>query len=284
MPASVTPGSPVPLLIDMHGFTSNSAQQRAISGWLAKSDSEGFIAAWPQGLGNAWNAQGVCCAGAGTQDDVGFIESVVLAISSAASIDPGRVFATGLSNGGSQSHTMGCESADLFAGVAAVSFGLSGGTSFSEIVASCNPANGVPVIHFHGTADTTVPYATGVLDSLGAQSSFAAWGQIQACGRVDADDQISANTLCETRSSCSGGVDVRLCSVDAGTHVLYGQLGSTTIPDQAWAFFQSFQGAPEPQAVPSLPYAWMLLIVVPLLLAVGWAQSARSGLSRTKLR
>lgn len=252
VPASVTPGIPAPLVIDMHGWTLTASDQRALSGWEAKADSEGFIVSWPQGLGNAWNSQGECCAFGGTQDDVAFIESVVAAISAAASIDPNQVFATGLSNGGSQSHTMACESADLFAAVAPVSFSLSGGSNSAEIIANCNPSRGIPVIHFHGTADELASYTDGVLDSLGAQESLDAWVQIQSCDLVQRDEQISPNTLCETHAGCTDAVSVTLCTVADGTHFLYGQLGTTTIPDQAWAFFQSFQQQPSAPPVPSL--------------------------------
>jgi len=252
VPASVTPGLPVPLVIDMHGWTLTASDQRALSGWEAKADVEGFIVSWPQGLENAWNSQGECCAFGGTQDDVAFIESVVASISAAASIDPNQVFATGLSNGASQSHTMACESADLFAAVAPVSFSLSGGGNAAEIVANCNPSRGIPVIHFHGTADELASYTDGVLDSLGAQESLAAWAQIQSCDPVRREEQISVNTLCETHASCTDAVSVTLCTVAGGTHFLYGQLGATTIPDEAWAFFQSFQRRPPASPVPSL--------------------------------
>lgn len=249
VPTSVTGTESVALVIDMHGFTSTASAQRSISGWLEKSDQEGFIASWPQGLDNAWNAQGLCC-GSGTQDDVAFIEAVVAAISTAANIDPGQVFATGLSNGGSQTHTMACESADVFAGAAPVSYQLSGGSSFSEIVANCNPANGIPVVHFHGTDDGTVSYENGVLDSLGSEDSLAAWAEIQSCQANTTTEQISSNTVCETHQNCDDGAAVSLCTVTGGTHVLYGDLGTATIADHAWAFFQSFQGGEPPPPPP----------------------------------
>jgi polyhydroxybutyrate depolymerase len=248
VPASYTGQTPVPLVIDMHGFTSTAGAQRNISGWLAKSNREGFVAAWPQGIGNSWNSQGQCCGTAnGTTtsppvNDVDFLKSVAAQIQLAGSIDPGRIFATGLSNGGAMSQTLACEAADVFAAVAPVSFQLSGGGGAgvaAAIIAECTPARPVTVVHFHGLNDTTVPYNTGVLDSLGSQESLSVWAQIQRCDAANVDTRASSNTLCETNSNCTGGATVTLCSVTSGTHVLYPNVVSsgTNIPDIAYPFF-----------------------------------------------
>ena len=64
-PGSYPSGQAVPLVIDLHGFGSDKAGQRDISGWNTKSDTEGFLLVHPNGLFNSWNA-GVCCGGAMT--------------------------------------------------------------------------------------------------------------------------------------------------------------------------------------------------------------------------
>ena len=45
--------------------------QANVSGFRAKSDQEGFVVAWPQGVSNSWNGYG-CCGTADSQniDDV----------------------------------------------------------------------------------------------------------------------------------------------------------------------------------------------------------------------
>jgi len=40
----------IPLAIDLHGWTEGPSHQRAISGFKALADSEGFIVVWPYGL------------------------------------------------------------------------------------------------------------------------------------------------------------------------------------------------------------------------------------------
>lgn len=238
VPDSYDDSNAVPLVVDMHGYTSNSADQQSTSGWDSLADQEGFVVAYPQGESDSWNAQGDCC-GSSTADDVGFIRDMVASIQSAGNIDAAQVFATGLSNGGSMTHTLACEAADVFAAGAAVSFGISGGDSFSEIVANCNPSEGIPVIHFHGTDDSVVDYNNGVLDSLGAPDSLEAWRQVQGCGSTSSMQQLSSNTSCQTYSSCNGGAQVSMCTVEGGAHVLYPDVAGDGIATFAWDFFQN---------------------------------------------
>jgi polyhydroxybutyrate depolymerase len=238
VPDSYSGDSAVPLVVDMHGYTSNSGQQQSISGWDDLADEVGFVVAYPQGESDSWNAQGQCC-GSSTADDVGFIRDMVASIQSAGNIDAARIFATGLSNGGSMTHTLACEAADLFAGAAAVSYGISGGLSFSSIVSNCNPSEGIPVVHFHGTNDSVVDYDNGVLDSLGAEDSLEAWRQVQSCSSSSSFQQLSSNTSCQTHSSCNDGEQVSMCTVQGGGHGLYPDVDGAGIPAFAWDFFQS---------------------------------------------
>jgi polyhydroxybutyrate depolymerase len=240
VPASYTGTTAVPLVVDMHGFTSSNTAQQGVSGWDDLAATEGFIVAYPQGVSNSWNAQGQCC-GSSTANDVQFIRNVVANVRSSANIDANRIYATGLSNGGSMTHTLACQAADLFAGASAVSFGLSGGSgTISTIVAACNPSVAIPVVHFHGTADGTVDYDDGVLDSLGGPDSLEAWRQIQSCSTASTTQQFTSETSCRTHSGCEGGVAVRLCTVNGGAHVLYPDVSGPGIPSLTWDFFEQF--------------------------------------------
>jgi polyhydroxybutyrate depolymerase len=240
VPSSYTGSSAVPLVVDMHGYTSNNDQQQSISGWDDLAAQVGFIVAYPQGVSNSWNAQGQCC-GSSTANDVQFIRNVVAHVKNAGNIDGSRVYATGLSNGGSMTHTLACEAADLFAGAAAVSFGLSGGSTFSTIVYNCRSTmtRGIPVIHFHGTSDSVVDYNDGVLDSLGAPDSLEAWRQVQGCGTSYTTEQLSYYTSCRTYSNCRDGKQVSMCTTNGGAHNLYPDVGGAGIPTFAWDFFRN---------------------------------------------
>lgn len=240
VPSSVDGSVAVPLVVDMHGYTSSNSSQQTISGWDDLAAVEGFVVAYPQGESNSWNAQGQCC-GSSTADDVQFIRNVVAHVINEGYIDTSRIYATGLSNGGSMTHTLACEAADLFAGASAVSFGISGGSSMSSIVSNCRSTltEGIPVIHFHGTSDSVVSYNSGVLDSLGAQDSLEAWRQVQSCSTSSTTQQRSSNTSCQTHSSCIDGVSVSMCTVSGGNHNLYPDVNGAGIPRFSWDFFNN---------------------------------------------
>src|SRR5919201_4447966 len=69
VPASYTGAAAVPLVIDLHGFSSNAIQQESLSGMQAVAEREGFIVVYPDGVNAAWNA-GICCGNLAI-DDVG---------------------------------------------------------------------------------------------------------------------------------------------------------------------------------------------------------------------
>ena len=107
--------TPVPLVLDFHGFPSSPPDQAGLSGWRALADSENFIVAYPLGLfgqaeaaevdtahGPSFNGGPVCCGWAALRktDDVGYARAIVAAVSAEANVDRTRIYATGWSNGG----------------------------------------------------------------------------------------------------------------------------------------------------------------------------------------
>jgi polyhydroxybutyrate depolymerase len=239
VPASYDGTTPVPLVLDFHGFTSNRAQQAFISGFRAKSDEVGFLVAFPQGWQNSWNAGDLCCGAAQSQsvDDVGFAKAIVSALSSVANIDPARVYATGLSNGGAMSHLLACEAADVFAATAPVAFPLG-----LDPLSKCQPARPIPVLHFHGFNDATVPYAGGSIGLglvvVSAQESFGYWGQVNGCNVSSTEVTFQqGGSSCEKFADCAPGGAASLCSI-VGPHVLYANSDNVNIAELAWSFFE----------------------------------------------
>ena len=52
-PASYTGAQEVALVVDLHGFGSSKTEQRGLSGWTVKAESEGFLVVHPNGLFNS---------------------------------------------------------------------------------------------------------------------------------------------------------------------------------------------------------------------------------------
>ena len=124
-----------------------------MSGFNGVADQNGFVVVYPNGTGRwsgdilfTWNG-GNCCGSAQEKnvDDVGFMRAIVTDLQTQFKIDPKRIYATDMSNGGILAQRLGCEAADLFAAIAPVA----GTLNFTP----CTPSRSVSVIEFHGTAD-----------------------------------------------------------------------------------------------------------------------------------
>jgi polyhydroxybutyrate depolymerase len=223
-------GDPVPLVVDFHGWGVNSTAQSNFSGFREKADQEGFLVAWPQGLGDvpSWNA-GECCGFAQQNDidDVGFAGAVVADVAARTAIDTSRVYATGQSNGGAITQRLGCEAADVFAGIAPVAYPLT-----DAVVADCQPARPIPVVHFHGINDPVVPYE-GRGFFLGAEESHDAWADINACTDLEPERILTeGNSYCDAYVSCADDVINVLCTVNS-SHGVYPNL-DIDVPAVAW--------------------------------------------------
>ena len=241
VPAAYDPTRATPVVLNFHGYSSDAAQEDLLAQMSAKADTEGFIAVHPEGLSNSWNA-GACC-GASAQngvDDVGFVRDMLDALEQKICVDARRVFATGMSNGGFLSHRLGCELSSRIAAIAPVAGVLA--------LAACNPTRPMPVMHFHGTADTLVPYDGDPAQNFpDVASTFAAWAKRDGCVGQPTETFRKLDAHCATYATCAAGATVTLCTIDGGGHTWPGgtpipSLGYTTpnlsATDAMWDFFK----------------------------------------------
>ncbi|HPI09028.1 MAG TPA: PHB depolymerase family esterase, partial [Saprospiraceae bacterium] len=152
-PAVYNGSTAVPLVINMHGYSSNNLEQEFYGDFRGIADTANFLIVHPNGtLDNQgqrfWNAFGT----GSNVDDVGFISDLIDTLSAAYNIDPQRIYATGMSNGGFMSYSLACELNERIAAIASVT-----GSMAPIKLASCNPQRPVPVMEIHGTADGVVP-------------------------------------------------------------------------------------------------------------------------------
>lgn len=223
VPASYDASLGSMLVLNFHGYTSNSAEEVVLTRMNASSDARGYIVAYPDGVGASWNA-GDCCGDAwnNSVDDVQFVRDLLARLESEYCIDPKRVFATGMSNGGFFSHRLGCDLSDKIAAIAPVA-GVLGIPR-----ATCNPRRPVPVLEFHGTADPIVPYNGGTPISpvnfggpvvfRSVVESIAAWRTKNDCLGTGKNIYSQGDATCVDYDTCSAGADVTLCTIDGGGH------------------------------------------------------------------
>lgn len=240
-----TSNPPCPLIINMHGYTSTASQQQSYSNFMPIADTANFLMVYPQGtLDNNgitfWNA-GV---NNGLVDDLGFLSNLIDTLTAHYNINPNRVYSTGFSMGGFMSHVLACALNNKIAAIASVS-----GTFFTYQF-PYTPNKAVPVMHLHGTADGTVPYAQGG-NMIGVDNTINFWVSNNNCNttpiftavpNTSTTDNSTAEHYLYTNSGNTAPVE--FYKIIGGAHTWPGAVnfGSTTNQDlkaskEIWRFF-----------------------------------------------
>jgi polyhydroxybutyrate depolymerase len=120
IPAIYTGASARPLIINMHGYTSNAIQQQLYSNFGPIADTANFLMVYPNGTSSGgsqfWNA-GISPLGV---NDISFLSNLIDSLKAQYNIDLNRVYSTGMSNGGFMSHTLACELSNRITAIASV--------------------------------------------------------------------------------------------------------------------------------------------------------------------
>jgi polyhydroxybutyrate depolymerase len=211
---------PLPLVFDVHGYTSFASEQMMRSKWDKMADKEGFVLIDPEGVNKSWNA-GSCCGG-NSQDDVKYFRDVVAKATADLCIDKKRVYVSGHSNGGAMTHRLACEAADIFAAAAPVCGWMT--------ISNCNPSRPIPLLSIRGLNDGTVKIE-------GADADVNEWLSNDKCAK----EQVTTSGVCKTYKSCDAGTQVMDCRPRGGHDFFYGNNPDNyLVPDNAWPFFKQF--------------------------------------------
>jgi polyhydroxybutyrate depolymerase len=240
----------------MHG-TGGSANQFEFDYRFTEYANESkFIAVYPEGVRSngilglrTWNA-GTCCDYAMDHqiDDVKFIRELIDALISDYNVDPKRVYATGMSNGGMMAYRLACEIADKIAAIAAISCSM-------MVSQPCQPARAVPILHMHSILDAKVPYSGGI--GIGGyyfppiDSVLNAWSTENLCSTTSQviinNDQYTFTKW----SSCENDATIEYYLTQDGGHAWPGGLKSRSAADNPstvinandllWEFFQRYE-------------------------------------------
>jgi polyhydroxybutyrate depolymerase len=173
LPARYDPRRAYPLVLSFHGHKRTSQYQEELSGFSALD----AISVYPQGLigtdgESAWTGAPYSAAA----DDVLFTSDLLNSLQRELCVDDDRIFAAGKSNGGGFVGVLACRLPGRIAAFAPVS------GAFYPQGGDCRPSRPAPILDFHGTADTTIPYTGNPAKGLPSIPDWlAGWSTRDGC-------------------------------------------------------------------------------------------------------
>ncbi len=160
VPPQAAAGTPLPLVMALHGGGSNAVAMKQRYGLDRIADRVGYLVAYPNGsgvlqrTGLSWNA-GQCCGYAMERrvDDVGFLALVIDDVARRIALDTKRVFVAGHSNGAMMAHRAAIELEPRIAAIAAV--------AGSKVVDEAQGTTPTSVLVIHSVDDPLALYHGG---------------------------------------------------------------------------------------------------------------------------
>ena len=240
VPRSYDRAKPTPLVISMHGAMNWPSFQMNLSQWNTLADEHGFIVVYPAGEGGGpkiWH-----------MPDVIFISELIDKLEASYSIDPARIYANGLSNGGGMTFALSCTLSHRIAAFGPVAAAVTLPLNW------CPDSRPAPMIAFHGTADRFTPY-NGAKVWL-APEPFpsipewtATWARRNQCGPNPIESVVAADVTRLEYTNCADEATVVLYTIKGGGHTWPGGkpmpewlVGRTSrgvdATSQMWAFFR----------------------------------------------
>ncbi len=191
VPSTYRPRTQAPLLVVIHGCETTADQQAQISEYSPLAERHRFVVLYPDvdavdvGMGRCWQAIFDPQAEGRGRGDAGAIAAMTRAVMARWDIDPSRIYAIGISSGGFEASALGADYPDLYAAI-----GIHSGAAYMAAADGCVATAGspavtrslavdalramgprarvMPVILFHGDADSHVPYGCG-------EQAYAQW-------------------------------------------------------------------------------------------------------------
>ena len=251
VPTTYQVGQSLPLVFVLHGFTQSAQTIMDVTEFNAVAESNNFIVAYPNGVGNACNTNSGFPGGS-SADDIGYIDVLADSLTAEFGIDTTRIYSCGFSAGGFLSHRLACESPRCFAAIASVS-----GTMSNNASDDCAPQHSTPVMQIHGTSDIIVSYNGSIFSGIGVNDVITQWTGLLNCPTTpvttalpDIDTGDGSTVEKQVYTPCDGSSEVVLLKVNGGGHqwpgssAVLGGIGNTNqdidASQEIWNFFQSF--------------------------------------------
>ena len=252
-----------PLVLVLHGGggTHRGTVQNTRRRFHQLADQHGFYVAYPNAVNKMWDfGEGKISESLERRvDDLGFFTRLIDRLLVELPIDPGQVFATGISRGGQASYFLACRLGDRIRAIAPITMPL---PAFLEDDCRRGPPVGVAILN--GTEDPLVPYDGGQITLfrqkrgrvLSTDATARLWRQRNGCSDSSTDETIDevddATRVRKTVWSDCAGAPVVVYRIEGGGHTW--PSGGQYLPEalvgrvtreidgavEAWSFFAAF--------------------------------------------
>ena len=173
VPDSYAKGTPLPLVVLLHGYTSSGAGQEMYMKFSELVNEYKFLLLLPDGTTETtgkknrfWNATDACCNMQKSDvDDSAYLIGLINEVEARYSVAENSIFLIGHSNGGFMSHRMAYDHPDTIAAIASLA-----GASPAELKGPA-PSHPVNILQIHGSADATIKYAGGKIRGVNYPSA-----------------------------------------------------------------------------------------------------------------
>ena len=232
----------LPVVLVLHGGGRGDGDDVARwTGYMEIADRENFIVVYPNGIDAQWNDGRVKTFRRGKDnaeiDDVGFISALIDLVVRDFNGDPGRIYVTGLSNGGMMALRLGCEISSKLAAIAPVIANMP-----ENIYGKCRPEKKLPVLLMNGTDDPLVPWDGGAVGYFGKRrgqvvstnETIRFWKTHNGCNsRIvrwlpDRNRRDRSRVRVTTWKNQDGTCEVVLYRIEGGGHTFPG----SSVPDR----------------------------------------------------
>lgn len=246
LPPAYDSTTPLPLVIDLHGWSEPAGVHLVFSGLASYGDDHRFITLVPD-ITRPVPRWDTAVDGA----DIKWIAALLDEAEATLCLDINRIFVAGMSNGAMMTSAIACSLDDRIAAVAPVA-----GVRDMD---GCNPARAVPIMAFHGTADRFLPFegglgpavadlpnpdGTGTLgtdvialdgDTPSVPEVMTAWASRNGCTDADPEEVPVADDVTRLAWDCPTSGETILYRIEGGGHTWPGSEFGTMITDMVGA-------------------------------------------------
>lgn len=229
LPSNYTAAQRWPLVLVLNHHLLNASDAARITRFDDFAYRNGIIAVFPNSDGTSWDWQ--------ESSHIAFFNALLDSLEANNSVDPLRIYATGISNGGVMMFKLGCDLANRIAALSPVAALMP-----ASLAENCHPARPISLLEFNGTSDLPMPYEGGIkllganfgTRLLSAQASARWWAKVNGCAQNPNQDILprksedGMDTRREIYTGCREGTEVTLYSIVGGGHTWPGS--STNLP------------------------------------------------------